>query len=139
MCRQPGPPGPRLRLVGPTSFDCPGVEVECTGWRHYASVADEVADLHRFDVGIMPLPATGFAAGKCALKAIQYMACGIPVVASPVGVNAEVVRHDECGFLAETPDDWERYLARLLADPALRARLGDAGRSRAAWICARTS
>jgi glycosyltransferase involved in cell wall biosynthesis len=121
----------RLRLVGPSDFDCPGVRVECTGWRHYASVADEVADLHGFDVGIMPLPDTGFAAGKCALKAIQYMACGVPVVASPVGVNAEVVGDGVCGFLADTPAAWSDRLARLLADPDLRVRLGAAGRARA--------
>ena len=121
----------KLRLVGPSSFACPGVQVECTGWRHYACVEDEVADLHRFDVGIMPLPDTGFAAGKCALKAIQYMACGIPVVASPVGVNAEVVQDEVCGLLATTPAEWERALARLLADPALREQLGRAGRQRA--------
>jgi glycosyltransferase involved in cell wall biosynthesis len=121
----------RLLLVGPAAFECPGVEVECTGWRHYGCAADEVADLHRFDVGIMPLPDTGFAAGKCALKAIQYMACGIPVVASPVGVNAEVVRDGECGYLATAPEEWEERLARLLGDAELRARLGRAGRARA--------
>ena len=121
----------RLRLVGPSAFDCPGVRVECTGWRHYASVADEVADLHGFDVGIMPLPDTGFAAGKCALKAIQSMACGVPVVVSPVGVNAEVVRDGVCGFLADTPETWTARLAQLLADPNLRARMGAAGRARA--------
>lgn len=121
----------KVLLVGPSDFACPGVRVECTGWRHYARVEDEVADLHRFDVGIMPLPDTGFAAGKCALKAIQYMACGIPVVASPVGVNAEVVRDGVCGYLATTPEEWEDRLARLLADPELRHRLGREGRARA--------
>jgi glycosyltransferase involved in cell wall biosynthesis len=121
----------KLLLVGPSDFECPGVEVECTGWRHYARVEDEVADLHRFDVGIMPLPDSGFAAGKCALKAIQYMACAIPVVASPVGVNGEVVRDGVCGFLATTPEEWEDRLARLLADAELRARLGREGRTRA--------
>ncbi len=121
----------RLLLVGPSAFDCPGVEVECTGWRHYASVQEEVADLHRFDVGLMPLPDTGFAAGKCALKAIQSMACAVPVVASPVGVNAEVIGDGVCGFLPETPGQWEERLARLLADPELRKRMGRAGRERA--------
>jgi glycosyltransferase involved in cell wall biosynthesis len=121
----------RIRIVGAESFDCPGVSVDCPGWRHYPSVSDEVKDLHGFDVGIMPLPDTEFAAGKCALKAIQYMACGIPVVASPVGVNAEVVVNGECGFLATTPRQWLDRLAELLGDPGLRERLGDAGRRRA--------
>jgi glycosyltransferase involved in cell wall biosynthesis len=121
----------RLRILGTESFDCPGVAVECGGWRHYASVADEVTDLRGFDVGIMPLPDTEFAAGKCAFKAIQYMASGIPVVASPVGVNAQVVVDGECGFLATTPAEWLDRLTELLGDAELRDRLGEAGRRRA--------
>jgi glycosyltransferase involved in cell wall biosynthesis len=120
----------QVLLVGPEAFECPGVTVTCTGWRHYDSVAEEVQDLHRIDVGIMPLPETTFAAGKCALKAIQYMACGIPVVASPVGVNGEVVSDGECGFLASSSDEWRDRLAQLLADPDLRQRMGRAGRAR---------
>jgi glycosyltransferase involved in cell wall biosynthesis len=122
--------GFRLRLHGATRFECPGVRIECVGWKRYASVAEEVSDLHAFDVGIMPLPDTPYAAGKCALKAIQYMACGIPVVASPVGIAPQVVGEGECGFLARTPEEWLDRLARLLADPELRERLGRAGRSR---------
>jgi glycosyltransferase involved in cell wall biosynthesis len=121
----------RVHIAGTEVFDCPGVRVDCSGWRHYESVADEVADLHGFDVGIMPLPDTEFAAGKCALKAIQYMACGIPVVASPVGVSGEVVVDGECGFLASTPEQWRDRLAQLLGDAQLRERLGEAGRRRA--------
>jgi glycosyltransferase involved in cell wall biosynthesis len=121
----------RLLVGGPSRFDCPGVRVECRPWRHYASTEEEAADLLGFDIGIMPLRDDPFAAGKCALKAIQYMAAGIPVVASPVGVNAEVVGDGECGLLASTPEEWEHALARLLADAALRARLGAAGRERA--------
>jgi glycosyltransferase involved in cell wall biosynthesis len=120
-----------LRLLGPTHFDCPGVEVSCRPWKHYASVEEEVNDLHAFDIGLMPLRDDAFAAGKCALKAIQYMACGIPVVASPVGVNAEVVRDGVCGYLAGSPAEWYERLARLLSDPDLRQRMGEAGRARA--------
>jgi glycosyltransferase involved in cell wall biosynthesis len=121
----------RLRLHGAARFDCPGVHVECVGWKRYASVAEEVADLHAFDVGIMPLPDTPYAAGKCALKAIQYMACGIPVVASPVGITPDVVGDGVCGLLARTPDEWLEGLTRLLQDADLRERLGRAGRERA--------
>ncbi len=121
----------RLRLIGPRRFVCPGVEVECLGWRDYADPRDEARDVRGFDVGIMPLPDEAFAAGKCALKAIQYMACGVPVVASPVGVNAEVVADGTCGFLAAAPDVWEDRLGRLLEDAELRRRLGAAGRRRA--------
>lgn len=122
----------RLLLRGPTAFACPGVRVEVQGWRSYRSREDEVRDLAGIDVGIMPLPDEPFAAGKCALKAIQYMAAGIPVVASPVGASAEAVVDGETGFHAADEAQWADRLARLLADPALRERLGRAGRARVA-------
>jgi glycosyltransferase involved in cell wall biosynthesis len=121
----------RLLLLGPPHFECPGVEVRCRPWMHYATVEDEANHLHEFDIGLMPLRNDAFAAGKCALKAIQYMACGIPVVASPVGVNTEVVRDGVCGYLANSPDEWYERLCALLTDPDLRQRLGEAGRARA--------
>jgi glycosyltransferase involved in cell wall biosynthesis len=121
----------RLLLLGPTHFECPGVEVCCRPWRHYHSVEDEVGELHAFDIGLMPLRSDAFAAGKCALKAIQYMACGIPVVASPVGVNVEVVPDGVCGYLASSPADWYERLSQLLLDPDLRQTMGEAGRARA--------
>ncbi len=123
-----------LRVHGVERFECPGVEVQCVPWKRYASVHEEVADLHGFDVGLMPLPDDAWAAGKCALKAIQYMACGIPVVASPVGAARQVVAHGEVGFLARDETEWAGHLDRLLADPGLRADLGDAGRRRAARL-----
>ncbi len=121
----------RFTALGPSRLDWPDVPHECVPWRHYESVEDEVDDVLRFDIGIMPLPDEPFAAGKCALKAIQYMAAGIPVVASPVGVNAEVVQDGVCGYLARTPEEWTDRIGRLLVDPELRARLGRAGRARA--------
>ncbi len=121
----------RLVLRGPRAFPGAGVPVELRGFRPYASRAEEVADLAGIDIGIMPLPDDPFAAGKCAFKAIQYMASGIPVVASPVGANAEVVVDGECGFLARTPEQWRQRLSQLLADPDLRERMGRAGRRRA--------
>ncbi len=90
--------------------------------------AGEAAALAGLDVGIMPLPDSPWERGKCGYKLIQYMATGRPVVASPVGINRELVVDGETGFLAETPADWHRALARLAADPGLRARLGAAGR-----------
>jgi glycosyltransferase involved in cell wall biosynthesis len=121
----------RVLLLGPSSFECPGAPIELRGWRSYASRAEEAAHLGEFDIGIMPLPDDRYAAGKCALKAIQYMACGIPVVASPVGANTEVVADGVCGFLAKTQEEWVDRLAVLLADPELRAAMGRAGRARA--------
>lgn len=120
-----------LRLVvrGTADFSCPGVEVDARGWRTYRERADEAADLEGIDVGIMPLPAEPWAAGKCALKAIQFMASGIPVVVSPVGANAEVVVDGVTGFHAVGPARWRERLARLLESPSLRHRLGRAGRA----------
>ncbi|MEE9608131.1 MAG: glycosyltransferase family 4 protein, partial [Myxococcota bacterium] len=120
----------RVLLLGPAEFECPGVALEVRGWKAYGSREEEAAQLAEFDIGIMPLPDDAFAAGKCALKAIQYMASGIPVVASPVGVTPEVVRDGECGFLARTPDEWGQRLSQLLGDPELRAAQGRAGRER---------
>lgn len=92
------------------------------------SESSEVASIKGFDVGIMPLVDGPFERGKCGYKLIQYMACGLPVVASPVGVNAEIVEHGVNGFLANTPQEWEYALTTLLTDAALRQRMGQAGR-----------
>ena len=86
--------------------------------------------MRRFDVGIMPLPAEPWARGKCGFKLIQYMACGLPVVASPVGVNAEIVEPGVNGLLASTIAEWVQALEALRADVELRQRLGQAGRKR---------
>ena len=93
-------------------------------------IRSEVEQLQSFDIGIMPLADDRWAAGKCALKAIQYMASGIPVVASPVGVTPEVVQDGTCGFLAASPGEWLERLSALLGDPELRAAMGRAGRAR---------
>lgn len=79
-------------------------------------------------VGIMPLPNTDFTKGKCGLKALQYMATGRPAVLSPVGMNVDLVRSGENGFLAETDDEWVSVLTRLADSPELRKRIGAAGR-----------
>lgn len=90
----------------------------------------EIADIQSMDVGIMPLPDQPWARGKCGYKLIQYMACGLPVVASPVGVNATIVEDQVNGFLATSGDEWNTALRKLLGDRALRLRLGAAGRER---------
>lgn len=111
-----------LRVVCNTKPDFP---CEYVPW----SPVTEVEAVRSASVGIMPLPDDEWARGKCGLKLIQYMACGLPVVASPVGVNAKIVRHGENGFLASTADEWQGALAQLIADPQLRARMGAAGRA----------
>ena len=90
----------------------------------------EVEAIRGMDVGIMPLDDSPWSRGKCGYKLIQYMACGRPVVASPTGVNTEIVEHGVNGFLARTAKDWRDALITLLDDPALRARMGAAGRAK---------
>jgi hypothetical protein len=97
-----------------------------TAW----SEAGEVKLLSEIDIGIMPLPDEPYTQGKCGYKLIQYMACGLPVVASAVGVNKEIVREGENGFLATSDREWEDALVRLILDPDLRRRMGVAGRIR---------
>lgn len=89
----------------------------------------EVEQVRGMDVGIMPLLDLPFHRGKSGYKLIQYMGCALPVVASPVGVNSEIVRDGENGFLAASPDEWRETLARLVADADLRRRMGNAGRA----------
>ena len=78
----------------------------------------------------MPLSDAPFARGKCGYKLIQFMACGLPVIASPVGVNKEIVEHGVNGFLAETDREWADYLRILSSDPELRLQMGMAGRKK---------
>ncbi|WP_118857358.1 glycosyltransferase family 4 protein [Sphingomonas mesophila] len=94
------------------------------------SEASEAADIAACDIGIMPLPDTPFERGKCGYKLIQYMACGLPVVASPVGANRDIVQHGVDGFLADSEAEWRVALTRLAANSELRRRMGAAGRAK---------
>jgi glycosyltransferase involved in cell wall biosynthesis len=87
----------------------------------------EVNTILNFDVGIMPLEDTLWAKGKCAYKLIQYMACGIPLIASSVGMNKQVIDHGKNGFLAETEDEWIDALNALYENPELQKRMGENG------------
>lgn len=90
----------------------------------------EVEAIQSMDIGVMPLPDTLWARGKCGYKLIQYMACGLPVVASPVGVNLDIVEHGVNGFLAESDAEWRAAIGALISDPDLRRRMGAAGRQK---------
>ena len=91
------------------------------------SIENEAELLQSLDVGVMPLVDDTFEKGKCGYKLIQYMACGLPVVASPVGVNIKIVKHGTNGFLAASRDEWEKAF-KALQDIQLRARMGREGR-----------
>lgn len=112
-----------LRVIG-GELRVAGLDVTCLPWR----AATEVADLAPLDVGLMPLLDDPWSRGKCGLKALQYMALGIPPVVSPVGVNSAIVSHGRNGFLASSEEEWIAHLTALLRDPALRERLGEAAR-----------
>lgn len=108
-----------LRIVG-GDLEVAGVPVTCLPWR----ASTEVEDLRAIDVGLMPLPDDDWSRGKCAMKALQYMALAIPPVVSPVGANVTVVEHGLNGLHATTEDEWVDRLASLLRDAAHRISLG---------------
>ncbi len=118
-------PGLRLVVVADRPPRLDGVDVEFRRW----SLENELSCFDGIAVGLMPLDDTPWARAKCAFKAIQYMALGIPAVASPVGMNREVIVDGESGFLPATPAAWVEALDALLRDPDLARRIAAAGRA----------
>lgn len=114
----------RLRVIGADSYDLPGVETEAIPWR----TATELDDLAPIDIGVMPLPDEDWSRGKCGLKALQYMALGIPTICSPVGVNTTIIRDGENGFIASSEADWVEKIKLLIHSHELRKKIGLAGR-----------
>lgn len=113
----------QILAIGARPFDAHGAPVKWIEWREDT----EVAELARAHVGIMPLPQTPWAEGKCGFKLIQTMACWRPVVASPVGANCRIVEDGVSGVLA-APGQWGAAMQRLLENPSLCAQFGEAGR-----------
>jgi glycosyltransferase involved in cell wall biosynthesis len=101
--------------------------VEFVTW----SSLTEVKDLLQMDIGLMPLTDDVWARGKCGFKALQYMSLGIPALVSPVGVNNEIIDNGINGFLCKTESDWIQHLETLILGPALRKKMGVAGRKKA--------
>lgn len=101
-----------------------GVNVRFRPWKPES----ESTDILEFDIGVMPLSDDPWSRYKCGLKLLQYMAIGIPGVASPVGVNADIISQGIDGFLASTASEWETALAELLASPQRRQQMGTAAR-----------
>jgi glycosyltransferase involved in cell wall biosynthesis len=114
----------RFRMYGDPQLQLPVPNYEARPF----SLESEIEDLRRINIGIMPLPDNEWTRGKCAFKAIQYMALGIPTVSSPVGMASEIIKHNVNGLLANTPGEWFEALARLMRDAELRRRLAEQGR-----------
>jgi glycosyltransferase involved in cell wall biosynthesis len=116
--------GVELRVHSDREPRLPGVPFVYRPWRRDT----ENAEISAFDIGIMPMPDNSWSRGKGAMKALLYMAVGIPAVCSDVGANSDVIRNGETGFLIRERTEWTSVLRRLAADPGLRRRIGMAGR-----------
>lgn len=119
-------PNLRLRVICNRALSLHHLPIDFRPW----SEATETDDLAQSDIGISWLPDDAWSAGKCGLKVLQYMAAGLPVVANSVGVQKDLIRHGETGFLADSFQDWQDAIAWLARDPVLRRRMGAAGRAR---------
>jgi glycosyltransferase involved in cell wall biosynthesis len=115
----------KMRIICSRFPDWPEINIERIVWSS-ATEAEALAAAH---IGVMPLTDDEWARGKCAFKLLQYMAAGLPCVASPVGANTEAVMDGFNGFHARTADEWERHLEALIRSPELRASFGASGRA----------
>lgn len=113
-----------LKVIGVENFYIDSVEVENVQW----SEATEVNEISECDIGIMPLANTKWEQGKCGYKLIQYMACALPVVASGIGANNEIVINNKSGFLVDHEEDWIQKLSELICSYELRNSFGIQGR-----------
>ena len=112
-----------FKIVGDGNYYSEDLQTKGLPWKKET----EIADMSEFDIGIMPLPDTEWAKGKCGLKGLQYMALGIPTIMSPVGVNTEIITDGVNGFLADDDEEWVEKIGRLINSVELRNKLGDAG------------
>jgi glycosyltransferase involved in cell wall biosynthesis len=111
-------------FIGAGNLTLPQLDLTIKQWQE----STEVQEIQGFDVGIMPLDNTPWEQGKCGIKLIQYMACAVPVIGTPIGVNQEIVQHGLNGFQANYADEWIDYLSTLAADPQLCREMGTKGR-----------
>jgi glycosyltransferase involved in cell wall biosynthesis len=113
-----------IKVIGDGNYWNEELSIKGLSWNK----STEILDLSSFDIGIMPLPDDEWAKGKCGLKGLQYMALEIPTIMSPVGVNKEIIKDGENGFLASTEDEWLQKLSALIESEELRKKMGKAGR-----------
>lgn len=116
----------KLVVMGDASFRISGVNIEAYDW----SENIEISTLQKFDIGLYPLPDEEWVYGKSGLKAIQYMALGIPTIATSLGANYRIIEHAKNGYLINPNDinDWKDKIEKLILSPELREQFGVAGR-----------
>ena len=113
-----------LRIICDEFFDLSNMDVERKPW----SLSTQVRDLMECDIGLAPLPDDPFTRGKCGFKILQYAAASLPTVASPVGVNAEMIQDSQAGFLADSPQQWIENVSSLISNAENRVSVGHASR-----------
>jgi glycosyltransferase involved in cell wall biosynthesis len=113
-----------LRIVGGSIRPAGLSQVSLRPW----GLESELREMHRFDIGIMPMPDTEWTRGKCGFKALFYMGVGLPSVSSPVGITTDIVQDGVNGFLASTTEQWVERLSMLVESADLRRQIGQAGR-----------
>jgi len=114
-----------LRIICDEFLDLQNTHVEKYRW----SEQTQVTDLATSDIGLAPLPDNRFTKGKCGFKVLQYAAAGLPVIASPVGVNAEYVHDGVTGFFATSTHQWSDRITKLITDHNLRETMGQANQN----------
>ncbi|HEY6502871.1 MAG TPA: glycosyltransferase family 4 protein [Chitinophagaceae bacterium] len=117
----------KLLVMGDAGFLMEGIDVEAHAWTE----EKEIEILQRMDIGLYPLPLDEeWVYGKSGLKALQYMALGLPVIATAIGANFRVIEEGESGFLVTSQDEWLQKLKALINDASLRRRFGMKARAR---------
>lgn len=114
----------KFKVIGDRYYKHPVLNIEAIEWKENT----EVSELNSLDIGLMPLPNDEWANGKCGLKGLSYMACGVPVVMSAVGVNKDIIKNRVNGFLANTDEEWLTILSELIENSELRTEIGNRGR-----------
>ena len=113
-----------FKVIGDGSYRNEELGIVGLPWRKDT----EIADLSEIEIGLMPLPDTEWAKGKCGLKGLQYMALEITTLMSPVGVNSTIIQDGVNGYLADQPEEWVAKISTLIDNEALRLEMGRAGR-----------
>jgi glycosyltransferase involved in cell wall biosynthesis len=114
-----------MKVMGTESFSLAGVPSNAESWKSDR----EIPFLHQCDIGIMPLPDDPWVKLRSHLKVRQFMAVGVPCVASPVGIISELIQDGVNGFLAKSDEEWIEKLSKLIDDPELRTEMGKKARA----------